>query len=1816
MSEETIVPAEPSILDTMTDGPSVDTLMAESPVGVGNTPTQVQNVNLMANSLEQASEGKITYQNAITNLMTDGGYDSKSVRDMAATLYVRDVNELKQQFNVAAERGMVEHAENIARTIDAYKQAGEAAKEKAITKVTKEAATNLVASPDSTATIAKQYEVSENIGSIAGITEILDQWLVKKGVAPSQSAFLGTLGVALGGPILATIANPVVGTLAGISVGGKFAYDSFVTIPDAIEKISGIKKSKLGYADQINTWRQSLSTLTPQEALNQVVAVADYIRAAEVLPGEVGKVFTVMNIMRLMDKFDENEWSKLSLSLKTQEFLDRVGLGFDAAGALQLIKRGATAAKIASETAGASKGGEVLGHDILTGTNRMGLDSAGQSGYALSFDLKQFMPDGVVGMSNSAQKQLQDSLAKTLETLNERIRIADDPEAAAMRDFIVKNTERYNAGVVSTNMQTGELVLQHPSGAPFRNWGNAKALAERMSKETGLSFDVVPANDGAASKVFGKNVPFKFETNPEFDAEIKMAAAEGRPVALDDLLAVVEGSPTVMHTDTFAEHGAKDLQTVAKWMRKEGIGKGTKIEFVDDVGRGLAGRFDPYTNTVYIHNAFSTSPSLLIHEVMHSHIGGVLEVALSGDKAAQAAAKLRPEQMAAAENLRTLFKAAHERAGDKLDLYGFQNVHEMVSEALTNTEFQNVLKNIPVDKATLAEMKMTDVSFMGKVKTMWDALVTSLSKALGWTKGDDVFSHVINESAKLAKSVDANQQNMVKTLKDKGMPLSDINALFSDDTWAATALSHGWYVRRTGNALLHTAGDIESRFGAGLDPVHRASELSVHERTLTLYQEQKDRNALREFMNDGFKGLSRREHARVISALTDGDTLGKEFTIIELEARGLGDKGQRAYYTYRTMSNLDLAIKNTTLKENLSRRGFVQGYFRDGLLTHFAPAKTVSAIDEDGRMAYNLVSKQLEKIDASKLTGVSVVRTAKPVTIGGKEYTLLIGDNATIRYGALRDQIPNRPGSFRHYYTQDYFGNVTVKRMINGEWVDDVLHLRTSNSGKDIGKWAEGMDSILKAYKANPTSITQSFIESKVGKWEDVPALHRSIMNGEWDNYKGFGHHFDRANDTYLETLAKAQWDDDLAKNSGRGIRLQSIDTNKDNILDPIKAIQAEIANVARHRNIDEWRDKWVQTWWNTFSDTLPDRLRNSNKSPLQVMSDPSLQLSSYTRGDTLGKFAESQRKYILAQLGVKTLDERIIENAMRRFTDGWSSEAKVAGIAIGDKLLSTGHALRNADPLQFIRSFNFFTMLSAFNPAQLIVQAAGAVTALSVSPLHGMKAAYSVPLLRVALASDNPAVWRKLATVEEFAKLGVSSPQEFVDVVKAIRKVGLIDGIVATSMHSAEAGRFNMFTGMMNKLGEKSAFFFNRGEEFSRLTAFEVARREWIAANKGGVWNSDAALRSIVTRADDLTQNMTRSNLAFYQRGLASIPGQFLQYNIKLAANLAGAAAAWATNKPYRGFTMTEAASIFAGHVVLYGTAGAGLTWMSDELLGGLEKLTGRPATDDEKLAFSQGAIAAIINEMSQMATGEDTKIAVGSRLGVGEYYEKLVKSTMAGTADFWSVVLGPSYGSATRLGALKFMVDPFVRKDFTVDSFAEMINAVGKETISGWRNATKAYYAQMHEGKVLDKHGDPMVTLTTGEIIAQSIGFGSAAEQEFWNLNLSYSERKKAIKDLTKEYLRVEDTRLEVLKNEGESTRYKALTDFMSSMHSPLPAGDRDMFFHEVNKLRGAAAAAPFIDKQTKMRTELLEGMYTIKDQVTTRSRGLSEHKPVENK
>ncbi len=225
----------------------------------------VANLDLMGASLSAAMNGEINVRDATIAVSTGGG--AKAIRDLAATLRVRDLQEGKDAFYKAASDANLAQAEMQARHIERVAKtdvSNDTAK--ATMSVVKEAATNATASPETVRqnTMDHLARVVEQKGSETGIAEVVAQAITSKfgGSIPGLGTGLEILGGAVGIPAVAAYAlGGIAGGIAGVGVGSTFSYESVVKTNKAIEAVTGIKSpSAFGTAEQMVVLRTFLGT--------------------------------------------------------------------------------------------------------------------------------------------------------------------------------------------------------------------------------------------------------------------------------------------------------------------------------------------------------------------------------------------------------------------------------------------------------------------------------------------------------------------------------------------------------------------------------------------------------------------------------------------------------------------------------------------------------------------------------------------------------------------------------------------------------------------------------------------------------------------------------------------------------------------------------------------------------------------------------------------------------------------------------------------------------------------------------------------------------------------------------------------------------------------------------------------------------------------------------------------------------------------------------------------------------------------------------------------------------------------------------------------------------------------------------------------------------------------------------------------------------------------------------------------------------------------------------------------------------------------
>ena len=952
-----------------------------------------------------------------------------------------------------------------------------------------------------------------------------------------------------------------------------------------------------------------------------------------------------------------------------------------------------------------------------------------------------------------------------------------------------------------------------------------------------------------------------------------------------------------------------------------------------------------------------------------------------------------------------------------------------------------------------------------------------------------------------------------------------------------------------------TAEDIDSIATIAIDPKLGTSSQLYENMVVGVHREARIRKLLSEFVKGDFTKLSKAERKRVVSVLTEGDAISTEFTEVELIGKHMSKNEIAAYQKFRTARNVMHMLRDGEASKSLRNRGYknvtVSFAVGDGetLLPIHGFAKKVNLADFKGKQVYDTNTQTFRVVSddyISKNPEMQVFEYFDSLDVDkGRHTKRVLAHPSYVKESRIQTVIPYRQGEFSRIYDDQYF--IKIKHSVNVDEVAEVEQYayKTARSRREAQEYVKAFNTAVELHKAGKLDLSTA---SKLMEQFDESAEEfiRKLDNGEFGDNPSAIDNYNRSEDDYLRDYTRfAQGTEGFTKS--RGQKLGKVDKgDRSNTLGALESLQAEITNTARVSHITEWRDTSIIRWHNEFYDTLTPEMQKL--SPVEAFFAAS-ERGKYIGLDKRQLFAQRTENYIKDQLGLRTKEEQLYEGFTRKFTE-WAERRF-------PKLEVVGAKLRNSDTLGLLRTVNFHSMLGALNPVQLLTQAQGMVNAISIHPAYGLVAAKNTPFIRMALMSDNEKVWESFGKMAKATSAGFEKTEDFVETVRAIRKSGLIDGIRSTSLYNIEDGRFNIFS-KTSSISEASAFFFNRGEEFARITSFDVARREFIRDNPGIAWWTDEGMNKIIARQDDLTSNMTKANTAFFQKGALSIPAQFLQYNLKLGANLLTA-----MTGNSKAFTRKEAFSIMFGHLALYGMANNGFPDAVEEMIGsGMESLE---MTREQRLYMTEGLIAGLINSGSLMSTGERTEIAFGERFNTFDFYKEFVKDMVTGKKSALELVLGPTSNTFARIQGFReigmlWMHDP----DIGIDTLQDTMYMLGVSSVSTLSNLDKALIAHNNHNFIMSKAKEPIAKASNGELYFQAIGIPPAEVADFYRMTESRQEHKKSLDRIVVTYKNMQLKTMESLKA-GDKESAEKYIGILNSLTRGMSVEDYNYIFEQ---------------------------------------------------
>lgn len=914
-----------------------------------------------------------------------------------------------------------------------------------------------------------------------------------------------------------------------------------------------------------------------------------------------------------------------------------------------------------------------------------------------------------------------------------------------------------------------------------------------------------------------------------------------------------------------------------------------------------------------------------------------------------------------------------------------------------------------------------------------------------------------------------------------------------------------------------------------VDPKQKITRFTYANSLAAMFATSRESKAMVSYLKEGTKNLSAKEQRHVWDTMVEIDSMsnqGERLTdlVVDesfLRARGFNDNQLNMYTHVRHVRDLLWAKHDRLMLTELRSKGFTARIaFTDKML---GEVNNAGKIYKDSKVIKSLVSSgEIKKIydvtkgghivptaaeiDAILARGDSIVRLRKPVN--GVEHVVVSGSAGHIK--PLNNVLPYRPHEFSRVYSEPYFLTYKTMDEIDGVARESTHTFRTAASSREAIKYTESLSKAL-AYAKEAQKGTITWENAKPLINESLKEFGKSgeefiasLEKGEIPMDASFSYHFDRVKEDALASVVDEHIYSGRMFESKRGKKLLSVESDRVNTASPIESLGIEMSMIAKKTNLSAWRKAAINKYLNTFVDKVVrtgNDLEDFMKAPI-----------SAPMGSKAYEVAKNERDYIMSMVNGRTLQERVDAAKARQVVEWAESLPKVGGVA---EKIFTGMQLRKANPIQFLRTINFHLSLGMFNPSQILVQSLGMMNSVYIHPVHGMKAAMTAIPLRLALMSDNPEVWRKLAAL---SKLSMPA-EDFEKVVRGVKDSGILSNVHNTALYNAGDGFDNMFKEYgKGTFSKASTMFFDRGEEFSRLVSWDVARREWMKLNPKADWTTNAALNEITTRMDDYTMGMTHANVANYQRGLLSIPAQFLQYNIKLATEVARGAFGKS-----RVLTRADATKIILGNIIMFGTAGNGLRGWGDEWFG--EHLD-----NDQKLALTEGALSALINVLS----GGEMKLATGQRYGTFNWYRETAENIWTGNMDVPDLMFGVTKSNLTK----------------GIDLFSDMmaiwhpVNTMSTEQVGesmkilasmsgGMSNAVKAWVLTQNGGRLYTKRGDLLTTVTQQEAFAQLLGIPVAEIPDYYYTLGVLRKDSDNLAEMTNHYKHLSAKYLEALSN-----------------------------------------------------------------------------------
>lgn len=649
-----------------------------------------------------------------------------------------------------------------------------------------------------------------------------------------------------------------------------------------------------------------------------------------------------------------------------------------------------------------------------------------------------------------------------------------------------------------------------------------------------------------------------------------------------------------------------------------------------------------------------------------------------------------------------------------------------------------------------------------------------------------------------------------------------------------------------------------------------------------------------------YNSLSKESRARVDNVAIRGNKDSRWYPDEYLIGEGLNDEEITAYHALRKAEDLEYIMECIHSQRNLHGKGYrlySEKYIGKQVDKKLDTVLKARIIDEDG----NLV-RAADLKDSDKL-----IQLAEGFNHTDATHVLIRGE--VIDSEIPLQHLPYRAGGRREYSygtfyvrvlgdVKDADGTVVSKRIrtIAGASSQKEAKAITNDINKLIG--------LIKLSKGDRHVMAELLAQADLRhfKVHTIEQLDELIDKGVLSDNGLAKFMLDGKDFGIPDALISDNWDAEIM-NLNKRFR-----NHRGNVLED--ALGNQISFYSTDRMFTRAVEKaaaigarsdlalWYQKALKTYEEVLANGKELQNLNPVTALREATLmpyeKLDTRAR-KTLYRAAENFLAHAQGILNTRTKGERAVQRAI----DNLAYQLVKHDSQV---LKSAGKALSEFNPTALAQRVVFNKALGWFNPGQLLKQAEGLFTAISMEPVMAMKVLTSLPTAMAAMLSNDPKMIKRLAK-----SLGESE-----DTIQAMFKFMKTGGTKESS--GLLTGAEHLQKSVLNKAGKagnaadwlmKNQYAFMRwGNAINYYTCDMIAFLK----------HKNSSYKNIAEYSNLLFGNMTRASNNALQRGLTAPLTQWLTYPMRTAEIMFGLK---------KGFSMKQRLRYWAIMMGLYGPSG-----------------------------------------------------------------------------------------------------------------------------------------------------------------------------------------------------------------------------------------------------------------------------------------------------